>query len=176
MESSSEFLLLFKLPEQTKSRQRRQVPRAPAPPAARAQPGSRTALAPRLPPPPQLSIFSIPPQPRPRLQRKTSLELNLWGKKKANYNLIQGGGVGVERERNISQIIISGRCTSLFGFPRLSLSTSLWVSGFGQFDLPEWDGQTQDIKKNKFKRKKERKKISGVAKLTLFAWTREVHK
>lgn len=97
MESSSELLLLFKLPEQTKSRQWRQVPRAPAPPAVRAPPGSRTALAPRLLPPPQLSVCSIPPQPRPRLRRKTSLELNLPEKEN---NLIQGGGVGGGKGEN----------------------------------------------------------------------------
>lgn len=117
MESSSEFLLLFKLPEQTKRRQRRQVPRSPRSPRAR---------GPALPSPPAPShrrnfpsapsLRQQPPAPSPAPAPPLNFPPTEPPRKRKQFNSRRGSG-GVERERTISQIIISGRCTSLFGFP-----------------------------------------------------------
>lgn len=69
----------------------------------------------------------------------------------------------MERESNISQIIISGRCTSLFGFPRLSVRTA---SGYrlvearrmrranaGRKGKQVWEKKKERKKKNKKKKK-----------------------
>lgn len=95
MESSSEFLLLFNLPEQTKSRQRRQVPRSPRRPGAAGVPH-----CPRPPPPPTAATFRLlhpssaptpsPAQNFPRTEPPREKKKKIQNNKPTN-NLIQGG-------------------------------------------------------------------------------------